>query len=71
MDTTEVQLCEPMGFIWVYLQKYSEWLLPGAEMSQTSCITKAHLSTGDSSEIREPGAHYTAYKQLNRWKISF
>lgn len=49
-----------------YLQKYSEWLLPGAEMSQTSCITKAHLSMGDSSEIREPGAHSTASKQLKR-----
>lgn len=57
MGINKVQLGEAISFI---------RLLTGAEMIKDSCITKANDSLGDSSQVRKPGAHPTACRQLKR-----
>ena len=49
-DTTIVQLCETTGFTGVPYRSMGEWFLRGTEVIQDGCITKAHPSTGDSSQ---------------------
>ena len=67
MGTTKVQLSKPMSFIGVTYRSMGEWLLTGAEITQ-SCILKAYPSMGDSSQSWGPGAHCAARRHLNRFQ---
>ena len=48
MDTFRIQLGEPMNFIGVTYRSMGEGSLTGADMTQDSCVIKAHPSMGDS-----------------------
>lgn len=60
MDTTKVQLGEPMSFIRVTYGNVDEGLLRGTKITQTAALSKltpAHVTTHKSWE---PGAYCTA-----------
>lgn len=60
MDTTKVQLNELMNFVGVTYRNIGERLLNREQKRlKDSCITKAHASTGDSSQ--KPGTWDALY----------
>ena len=64
MDTTKVQLGEPMSFIEATYRNIGQELLTRAEMTQRQLY---HPSMGDSSQSWEPTrAHCTACRQLHK-----
>jgi hypothetical protein len=60
-----------MSFIGLLRGTWVRRYLQSQKGLKDNCITKAHPSMGDSSQSWEPGAHSTACRKLNGWRVPF